>query len=93
MKKIIQTENAPKAIGPYSQATKAAGLVFISGQLPIDPQNGQMPNNVEEQTKQSMENIKASILEEYDVDESTLEKDVADFIHLLKTHSLLQENE
>ena len=41
----------------------------------------------------SMENIKSSILEEYDVDESTLEKDVADFIHLLKTHSLLQENE
>mgnify|MGYP006278743621 CR=1 FL=1 len=42
---------------------------------------------------ESMENIKASILAEYDVEESTLEKDVADFIHLLKTHSLLQENE
>ncbi len=59
MKKIIQTENAPKAIGPYSQAIKAGGLVFISGQLPINPKNGEMPIDVKDQTKQSMENIKA----------------------------------
>ncbi len=58
MKKIIQTQNAPKAIGPYSQATEANGMLFISGQLPIDAQTGKMPDNVKAQTKQSLENTK-----------------------------------
>ncbi len=40
MKKIISTENAPKAIGPYSQAVEANGILFISGQIPIDPKTG-----------------------------------------------------
>lgn len=59
MKKIISTNNAPAAIGPYSQATEANGLIFISGQLPIDPKTGEMPATVEEQTKQALENTKA----------------------------------
>ena len=64
MKKIIATENAPAAIGPYSQAVEAAGLVFVSGQLPIDPATGAFAGDtIEAQTKQSLENIK-SILEE-----------------------------
>jgi len=64
MKKIIATENAPAAIGPYSQAVEAAGMVFVSGQLPIDPATGAFAGDtIEAQTKQSLENIK-SILEE-----------------------------
>jgi 2-iminobutanoate/2-iminopropanoate deaminase len=64
MKKIIHTENAPKAIGPYSQATEVNGLLFISGQVPIDPATGKVvEGDIKAQTKQVMENIKA-ILEE-----------------------------
>ncbi len=63
MKRIISTENAPAAIGPYSQAVMAAGLLFISGQLPIDPKTGTFAgDSIEDQTRQSLENIK-SILE------------------------------
>ena len=53
MKEVITTTNAPGAIGPYSQATKAGSLVFVSGQLPIDPATGVMPEDVAAQTKQS----------------------------------------
>ena len=63
MKNIIATEKAPAAIGPYSQAVEAAGLVFISGQLPIDPATGAFAGDtIEAQTRQSLENIR-SILE------------------------------
>lgn len=67
MKKIISTDEAPLAIGPYSQAVIAGDFIFISGQLPIDPENGEMPNDVQEQTRQSLENIK-SILTEAELD-------------------------
>lgn len=60
---IISTDKAPKAVGPYSQAVEAAGTLYISGQLPIDPATGAMPQTIEAQTAQSLENIKA-ILEE-----------------------------
>lgn len=63
MKKIISTSKAPAAIGPYSQAIELNGTLFVSGQLPVNPTNGNMPESVEEQTQQSMENIGA-ILEE-----------------------------
>ncbi|MBE0663216.1 MAG: RidA family protein [Bacteroidales bacterium] len=60
MKKIINTPHAPKAIGPYSQATEMNGMLFISGQIPIDPATGQLvETNIQVQTKQVMENIKA----------------------------------
>jgi 2-iminobutanoate/2-iminopropanoate deaminase len=60
MKKIINTPNAPKAIGPYSQATEMNGMLFISGQIPIDPATGQVVEaDIQVQTKQVMENIKA----------------------------------
>ena len=63
MKKIISTPAAPAAIGPYSQAVKAGGLVFVSGQLPIDPATGEFAgSDVVSQTRQSLQNIK-SILE------------------------------
>lgn len=63
MKEIIQTEHAPNAIGPYSQAVKANGLVFASGQIPIDPETGQfVAGGIVEQTEQVLKNL-AAVLE------------------------------
>ena len=62
MKTAVSTDKAPGAIGPYSQAIKAGGLVFLSGQLPLDPASGQFPAGIAEQTRQSLTNA-ASILE------------------------------
>ena len=60
MKKIIQSENAPKPVGPYSQAVKAEKFLFISGQLPIDPKEGKIvASEIQGQTRQVMENVKA----------------------------------
>lgn len=62
--KQISTQNAPAAIGPYSQAIEVNGFVYASGQLPIDPATGSFPEGgVKEQTRQSLLNVKA-ILEE-----------------------------
>jgi 2-iminobutanoate/2-iminopropanoate deaminase len=64
MKKIIHTNNAPKAIGPYSQATEINGMLFISGQIPIDPAIGKMiEGEITEQTEQVMKNIGAILKE------------------------------
>ena len=64
MKKIIHTNNAPKAIGPYSQATEINGMLFISGQIPIDPAIGKMiEGGITEQTEQVMKNIGAILKE------------------------------
>ena len=59
MKKEIKTEKAPGTIGPYSQAVKAGNLIFVSGQLPINPETGEMPSDIKAQTRQSIANIKA----------------------------------
>jgi len=58
-KRIIHTENAPKAIGPYSQAVEANGMLFISGQIPVNPATGTIPEGIEAQTEQVMKNIGA----------------------------------
>ena len=63
MKKVIATTKAPGAIGPYSQAVEANGMVFISGQLPINPATGEMPEGVSAQTEQSMKNLEAILNE------------------------------
>ncbi len=64
MKKVISSEKAPGAIGPYSQAIEAGGMVFVSGQLPVDAATGEFaPGGVTEQTKQSFENIKHILAE------------------------------
>jgi 2-iminobutanoate/2-iminopropanoate deaminase len=64
MKKIISTGKAPNAIGPYSQAVEANGMLFISGQIPIDPATGKIiEGGISEQTEQVMKNIGA-ILDE-----------------------------
>lgn len=59
MKEQISTSAAPAAIGPYSQAVKSGNLVFVSGQLPIDPVTGNMPEDIKAQTRQSLENGRA----------------------------------
>lgn len=59
MKKAISTQQAPAAIGPYSQAVEANGMVFVSGQLPIDPSTGEFAaGGVRELTRQSLTNIR-----------------------------------
>lgn len=62
-KKIISTTNAPAAIGPYSQAVQYGDTIYVSGQLPLNPETKEMDDDVSVQTEQSMKNIKA-ILEE-----------------------------
>ena len=58
-KRIINTDKAPKAIGPYSQAIEANGMLFISGQVPVNPENGEIPEGIEAQAEQVMKNIGA----------------------------------
>ena len=65
MKTQLNSSKAPGAIGPYSQAVKAGNFIYVSGQLPISAQDNTMPDNIKDQTRQSLENIKA-ILEEAD---------------------------
>jgi 2-iminobutanoate/2-iminopropanoate deaminase len=58
MKEIISTDRAPAAIGPYSQAVRAGGFVFLSGQIPLDPATGQMiVGDIEAQTRRVMDNL------------------------------------
>ena len=83
--KAISTKNAPAAIGPYSQAIETGGMIFASGQLPIDPNTGAFPEGgIKEQTRQSILNAKA-ILEEAGCSLSNVVKttvllsDIADF--------------
>ena len=60
MKDRVQTDRAPQAIGPYSQAVKSGGLVFASGQIPIDPATGQViQGSIAEQTERVLNNLKA----------------------------------
>lgn len=63
MKEYLNTELAPAAVGPYSQGIRFESLVFTSGQLPIDPKTGEMPESVEEQTRQSLKNVEAILKE------------------------------
>ena len=60
--KVIDTKNAPGAIGPYSQGFITNGLVFTSGQIPVNPANGEVPEGITAQTEQSCKNV-AAILE------------------------------
>lgn len=79
--KPISTQNAPAAIGPYSQAIRTGNLVFVSGQLPIDPATGQFAEGgITELTRQSLTNI-ANILKEAGTDMS----------HVVKTTVLLAD--
>lgn len=85
MKKTIATAKAPAAIGPYSQGVELNGTVFVSGQLPVNPTDGSMPQGIELQTRQSMDNIGAILNEAgltfNDIVKTTvLLADLADFV-------------
>lgn len=81
MSKKIQTQNAPAAIGPYSQAIQAGGTIYVSGQLPINPATGEFAGaDIRAQARQSLENIKA-----------ILAAAGADMAHVVKTTVLLQD--
>ena len=84
-KKVIQTEKAPRAIGPYSQAIQAGSFLFLSGQIPLDPRTGELvEGDIRQQTKQVLENLKEVVesekLEMKDVVKVTIFlKDIGDF--------------
>ena len=82
MKQTIASSQAPKAIGPYSQAVKAGGFLFCSGQIAIDPSTGDMvgASDVRAQAKRVMENLKA-----------VLEAGGVSFAHVVKTTIFLQD--
>jgi 2-iminobutanoate/2-iminopropanoate deaminase len=80
-KKIVNTPNAPAPIGPYSQAVQAGPLLFISGQIPINPQTGNIDaKDIAGETHQVMHNLKA-----------ILSAAGADFVHVVKTTILLSD--
>ena len=87
MKRVIATPNAPKAVGPYSQAIEANGTLYISGQIPVNPKDGSIPGTIVEQTRQSLENVGA-ILKEAGMDYANVVKttvllnDIADFAEM-----------
>lgn len=58
MKQVISTSNAPAAIGPYSQAIEVNGMVYTSGQIPVNPATGEIADSIEGQARQVMENVK-----------------------------------
>lgn len=85
MKKVINSKNAPAAVGPYSQAIEVNNTVYLSGQLPIDPLSGSFPEGgIKAQTEQSFKNIKAILAEagltvNHIVKTTVLLADISDF--------------
>lgn len=84
MKKVIATADAPKAVGPYSQALEVNGTLYVSGQIPVVPADGSVPQTIEEQTRQSLKNVGAILAEAgmtYDnvVKTTVLLDDIANF--------------
>lgn len=93
MKKVIATTNAPAAIGPYSQAIEYNGMVYASGQIPVNPATGEVESdNIEGQANQSLKNVGA-ILKEAGLDYSNVIKttcflaDIADFAKFNEVYS------
>jgi len=90
VKQIIQTDRAPQAIGPYSQAVKARGFVYASGQIPIDPATGQfVAGGIKEQTEQVLKNV-AALLE---ASGSSLDKVVKTTVFLADMEEFAAMNE
>ncbi len=80
MKEVISTTNAPAAIGPYSQGIKVGNLLFCSGQIPVNPATGEIPEGIEAQTTQALKNVKA-----------LLDEAGTDFAHVVKTTVFLAD--
>ncbi len=81
MRKVVHTEKAPKAVGPYSQAISTGNLLFTAGQVAIDPRTGKLvEGGIKEQTRQVMENLKAILSEAR-----------TDFSNVVKTSVFLQD--
>jgi 2-iminobutanoate/2-iminopropanoate deaminase len=98
MKKVIITDKAPRAIGPYSQAIETNGFLFVSGQIPLDPATGKIvPGGIKEQTEQVLKNIEA-ILDAAgytfnDVVKSTvLLEEITDFQAMNEVYSTIYTN-
>jgi 2-iminobutanoate/2-iminopropanoate deaminase len=93
MKTVVNTDFAPQAIGPYSQAIKANGFLFVSGQIPLDPMTGQIVyGGIESQTYQVLNNLKAilekeGLLFEHVVKTSVFLKDMEDFAAMNKVYA------
>jgi len=64
MKKIVKTDKAPGAIGPYSQAVEIDGYIFTAGQIPVHPVTGKIPDGIQAQTRQSLSNVEAILASE-----------------------------
>jgi len=84
-----ETDKAPRPAGPYSQATVAGNIVFVSGQIPIDPANGNMPGTIEEQTRIVLSNLKAILKASNVKDDSIMSvtvylSDIGDF-HIMNS--------
>lgn len=84
MKKIIATDQAPAAVGPYSQAVLVNGLLFVSGQIPVNPADGCVAESIEDQSHQALKNVGAILAEaglgyEDVVKTTVLLADIADF--------------
>lgn len=92
MKKEVKTNLAPGAIGPYSQGIDVGNMIFFSGQLPIDSQTGTMPEGIEAQTTQSLNNVKG-LLESQGLDLSNVVKttvflnDMNDFVKMNEVYA------
>ena len=91
-KKIIATDKAPAAIGPYSQAIEAGGFVFASGQIPVDPATGNIPDGIEAQAKQALTNVKnlmeaSGLSMDNIVKTSVFIKDMNDFASINEVYS------
>lgn len=93
MKKVISTDKAPKAIGPYSQAIKANNFLFVSGQIPINPATGELvEGGIEKETRQVLTNIKEILASEgltfaNVVKTSVFLKDMNDFAAMNKVYA------
>lgn len=87
-KQIIFTEKAPAPIGPYNQAVLAGNTLYVSGQIPVDPQTGEVVKGVKEATKQVMENLKAVL----EVAGATFENVVKTTIFLTDMNDFAQVN-
>ena len=98
MKKVICSASAPGAIGPYSQAIEVNGMLFLSGQLPIDASTGLMADGIEAQANQSLQNIK-HILEEAGLTMANVVKttvflaDMSLFVDMNKVYATFFEGE